>query len=115
MNYYHLTTHPLAQRISTFLDEQAAAKKLWIDFSKKVGAINLCGWNFFFEGDKKPNKHWIKSKKQKWDETAYTPSKKTEEGKKLVEELKFLHRKVVLEQSKICSSGTIAKETTNAT
>lgn len=87
MNYYHLTTHPLAQKITIFLDEQAAAKKLWIDFSKKVKAINLCGWNFFFEGDKKPNKHWIKSKNQKWDNVAYTPSRKTVEGMAMVNEL----------------------------
>lgn len=76
MNYYHLATHPLAKKLSNFIDKNWAAREKLVEFTKSVGAENCCGWNFFFKDDKKPNKHWIKSKKQKWQNFAKWPSKK---------------------------------------
>lgn len=64
MNYYHLTTHPLAKKLSNFIDKNWNAREKLVEFTKSVGAENCCGWNFFFKDDKKPNKHWIKSKKE---------------------------------------------------
>ena len=90
MNYYHLATHPLAKKLSNFIDKNWAAREKLVEFTKSVGAEDCCGWNFFFKDDKKPNKHWIKSKKQKWQNIAYTPSKKTPEGKALIEQLNQL-------------------------
>lgn len=72
------------------MDKNKVAREKRIEFIKSIGAKDCCGWNFFFENDQKPNKHWVKSKKQKWQNTAYTPNKKTPKGKELIERLNQL-------------------------
>lgn len=91
MNYYHLPpTHSLAKRIKTFVDEQNSARQQWRELGISLGADNVSGWNFTFPGDKKFNKNWIKSKKQRGDRPSFTPNPKTEVGKSLVEKLKLM-------------------------
>lgn len=91
MNYYYLPpNHSLAKRIKTFVEEQNSARQQWRELGISLGADNVSGWNFTFVGDKKPNKHWIKSKKQRGDRPSFIPNPKTEEGKSTIEKLKSM-------------------------
>lgn len=84
-SYFHLPKqHPLAVKMFALLEEQKATREVWLAFIAEIGAKDATGNGvFFFAENKKPNKLWIKAKKQKWDETGFIVSKKTEEGKAL--------------------------------
>lgn len=89
MTYYHLPhNHSLAIKCRTFLEKENASREEWFNLAREIGASHFCGHLFSFPDNKKPNKHWKKHKKQKWDWIAYTPSDKTPEGRKLIERLR---------------------------
>jgi len=89
ISYFHLPKqHPLAIKISNLLKEQEETRKVWLAFIAEIGAKDATGNGiFFFAENKKPNKLWIKAKKQKWDDTGFIVSKKTAEGKILYDKV----------------------------
>lgn len=90
MNYYYLTTHPLAKKLSDFLDREKDAKQKWRNFMEFAGADSCSGIHFTFPGDKKPNRDWVKSKKQRMERPSFTPNVKTDGGKFLIDTIKLI-------------------------
>lgn len=79
MNYYKLpNNHPTAIKLRNFLSQENIAKQANIDFAKTIGATKTNGYYWCFAS--KPGKPWVKTKRQPYNETTYTPSQKTEQG-----------------------------------